>query len=292
VIVSNLLYLMRRSFSNASKQKLRALQISCFRWLFDIPVAILFGRNLKVLATLYGSDKWNIHWYAQHYETHFRPIRGKRLTVLEIGIGGYDDPTGGGGSLRMWRSWFPRARIHGIDICDKSAHSERRITIHQGSQADTVFLQAVIDKIGRPDVIVDDGSHENADVIATFQFLFPLLADDGHYVVEDTQTSYWPGGSITERNSPATTMGFFKSLVDGLNWEEYFGDYEPTSRDLQITAIFFYHNLVIIKKGNNREGSNNRRWHQHREEWKALSRTSQAEDGKPLPAIAKTDFVR
>ena len=248
--------------------------------MFDFPVAILFGRNLKVLATVYGSDKWNTHWYAQHYEAHFRPIRNKRLTVLEIGIGGYDDPMLGGGSLRMWRTWFPNARIHGIDIADKSTHAERRITIHQGSQTDTVFLQAVIDKAGRPDVVIDDGSHRNADVIATFQFLFPLLADDGYYVVEDTQTSYWPDGSVTERNSTATTMGFFKSLVDGLNWEEYFGDYEPSAYDLQISAISFYHNLVVIKKGNNREGSNNRLWNKDKEEWKALSRKRAAAEGK------------
>jgi len=241
--------------------------MSRFRWLFDLPVRLFLGRNLKALATVYSSDKWNTHWYAQHYEAHFRSLRKKRLTVLEIGIGGYDDPKLGGGSLRMWRAWFPKARIYGIDIADKSAHAERRISIHQGSQTNTAFLRSVVEKTGRPDLIIDDGSHRNIDVIGTFRFLFPLLADDGYYVVEDTQTSYWPDGSVSERNNPATTMGFFKSLVDGLNWEEYFGEYEPNEFDLQITAIFFYHNLVIIRKGDNREGSNNRLWHAGAEGW-------------------------
>ena len=45
----------------------------------------------------------------------------------------------------------------------------------------------------------------------------------GIYVVEDTQTSYWREGHVTERNNPNTTMGFFKSLVDGLNWEDTLG---------------------------------------------------------------------
>ncbi len=273
MITHNLLARIKGTFSETSKEKLRGLQLSSFRWLFDIPVAVFFGRNLKALATLYASDKWNTHWYALHYEAHFRPIRKKRLIVVEIGIGGYSDPLSGGGSLRMWRTWFPHAQIHGIDICDKSAHAERRIKVHQGSQTDTAFLRTVIDQAGRPDVIVDDGSHRNSDVIATFQFLFPLLADDGYYVVEDTQTSYWPGGSVTERNNPATSMGFFKALVDGLNWEEYFGDYEPNPYDLQITSISFYHNLIVIKKGNNREGSQNRLWHQNTEEWKTVSRS-------------------
>jgi len=151
-------------------------------------------------------------------------------------------------------------------------HAERRITIHKGSQVDMQFLKGVIDKAGRPEIIIDDGSHENAHVIATFQFLFPLLADDGYYVVEDTQTSYWPGGSMTERGDSRTTMGYFKSLVDGLNWEEYYGDYEPNAYDLQIKSIAFYHNLVVIRKGDNREGSVNRQWHANSEEWQAATR--------------------
>jgi hypothetical protein len=228
----------------------------------------LFGRDLKMLATVYGSDKWNVHRYAQHYEEHFRNFRRKSINVLEIGIGGYDDPKRGGRSLRMWRAWFPKARIHGIDIFDKSPHNERRIITHQGSQTDAAFLDGVIEKIGRVDIIIDDGSHSSADVIATFGLLFPRLADGGYYAVEDTQTSYWPHeGNVTERNSPGTTMGFFKSLADGLNWEEYFGDYVPTYLDLNLTEIHFYHNLIVLRKGSNREGSNNKLWNQDKPKW-------------------------
>src|ERR1700759_4926812 len=94
---------------------------------------------------------------------------------------------------------------------------------------DPVFLKSVIEQSGTPDVIIDDGSHRNQDVIASFRILFPFLSSDGYYIVEDTQTSYWPeDGNVTDRNDPKTTMGFFKSLVDGLNWEEFFGEYAPT----------------------------------------------------------------
>jgi hypothetical protein len=261
------LFQFAKRLSGKTKESLRRLQTSRFRWAFDFPVTLIFGRDLKMLATLYGSDKWNTHWYARHYEDAFRSIRRKRLTVLEIGIGGYGDPRLGGGSLRMWRAWFPRAVIHGIDIEDKSAHGERRIVIHRGSQTDNDFLASVLEKSGTPDLIVDDGSHRNCDVISTFKFLFPRLADGGHYVVEDIQTSYWPDGHITDRNNLSTSMGFFKSLVDGLNWEEYFGDYRPDEFDLGITGISFYHNLIIVRKGRNREGSNNRLWNSNKPEW-------------------------
>jgi len=76
-------------------------------------------------------------------------------------------------------------------------------------------------------------------------------------VVEDTQTSYWPnhGGDSSGGNDPHTTMGYFKSLTDGLNWEEFRGDRSPSYLDLNIKSIAFYHNLIFITKGSNREGS-------------------------------------
>ena len=179
--------------------------------------------DLRVLATVTGSDKWGGHWYAQHYQTHFAPLRPKALNLLEIGVGGYDDPNKGGSSLRMWKTFFPRANVFAIDIVDKRALQEPRIKIYQGSQDDAEFLGRVAADIGRIDIIIDDGSHQNQHVLKTFAVLFPLLADGGIYVVEDTQTSYWPsyGGTSEEFNSPKSTMGFFKGLADCLNYEEF-----------------------------------------------------------------------
>jgi hypothetical protein len=43
--------------------------------------------------------------------------------------------------------------------------------------------------------------------------------------------------------------------VDGLNWEEFFHR-QRGEFDRQITGVHFYHNLVVISKGQNEEGSN------------------------------------
>ena len=162
------------------------LKRRCAPW-----VTPLFSRDPRALATLYGSDKWGHHWYAQHYATHFAPLRRRRLNLIEIGIGGYDDPAAGGASLRMWKRFFPRGRIFGIDLHDKSALEERRITTFCGSQADSEFLRDVVRRIGRIDIVIDDGSHRNEHVLEIIRVLFPLLAPGGVYVVEDTQCSYW-----------------------------------------------------------------------------------------------------
>jgi hypothetical protein len=145
--------------------------------------------------------------------------------------------------------------VYGIDICDKSPHDRRRVKTFLGSQTDPEFLDSVVNTIGKLSIIIDDGSHQNEHVLFTFQHLFPHLADDGIYAIEDTQTSYWrmDGGNATDRNDLKTTMGYFKSLIDGLNWEEFPGAYEPSYLDLNIKSIAFYHNLIFITKGSNRE---------------------------------------
>jgi hypothetical protein len=223
------------------------------------PLAMFNPGNLPCLARIYGSDKWGIHWYCQHYQRHFAPLRKKRITILEIGIGGFSDPTAGGGSLRMWRKYFPRGLVCGIDIVDKTPHNEKRIRTFQGDQTDETFLRKVIQKIGVPDIIIDDGSHINEHMIKTFEILFPLLAADGIYALEDTQTSYWPsfGGSSENFHDAPTTMCMLKRLIDGLNHAEYIkSGFKPSYYDQHITAMHFYHNLVFVQKGLNNEGSN------------------------------------
>ena len=52
-------------------------------------------------------------------------------------------------------------------------------------------------------------------------------------------------------------MEFFKKLADGLNYNEISRKgYIPTYFDKHIFSIHFYHNLVIILKGDNTEPSN------------------------------------
>ena len=214
--------------------------------------------ELARLATLHGSDKWGRHWYARHYQAHFAPRRSQPLTLLEIGVGGYEDPAKGGASLRMWRDFFPQARIYGIDVHEKHGVEEERIRIFRGSQDDPEFLRSVLEATGPLDIVIDDGSHRNDHVVASFNALFPHLREGGIYAVEDTQTSYWPpyGGSL-DLDAPHTTMNLFKRLVDGLNHAELIRPgYEPTFLDLNVESVHFYHNMVFVYRGRNAEESN------------------------------------
>ena len=76
-----------------------------------------------------------LHGYLKHYRAPFQPWRNKRIKLLEIGIGGHETKQGGY-SLRMWKDYFPKGEIYGLDLYDKSHLQQPRITILQGDQND------------------------------------------------------------------------------------------------------------------------------------------------------------
>lgn len=224
---------------------------------------VRYRGNLRKIASFWGTDKEGSHFYAQHYEKYFSHLKNKPITLLEIGIGGYSNPFAGGESLRMWETFFPKATIVGIDIYEKSFPRSSRIKTYCGSQIDKDFLLQVINEVGPPDIIIDDGSHLNKHVIETFNILFPYLSVNGFYCIEDLQTSYWTfvngiqWDGARELNADHTSISFLKNLVDGLNYEEFqIENYVPTYFDQNIIGIHFFHNLAIIEKGPNCEGSN------------------------------------
>ncbi len=239
--------------------KLQPRHYYLFKIIYLRLCSIPFVFNLNKLARIYKSDKRGTHFYTQHYAKHFGKYKFKRIKLFEIGVGGYQAPYSGGNSLRMWKRYFPFAKIISLDIYDKSFIKERRIKIYQGSQTDEVILNQIIEENGAPDIIIDDGSHINEHVIATFQILFPKLKTGGIYVIEDTETSYWPdyGGDSENRNNPLTISYFFKNLTDCLNHQEFvIPNYQPSYFDQTIYSIQFYHNLIFIFKGFNNEPSN------------------------------------
>jgi len=219
----------------------------------------LAGLDLRRLAKIAGTKDFGGYGATALYERTFRPRRWQKLNLLEIGVGGYDDQSGGK-SLRLWNAFFPRAQIAAIDIYDKTALSGGRVQVYQCSQIDKPGLDRIARIYGGFDIIIDDGSHLNEHQIRSFELLFPHLKPGGLYVVEDTQTSYWEGFGGGPVGSPAHTrscVSWFRSLVDGLNHAEYPDpNYRPTRYDREIVSLTFAHNLIVIEKGDNAKPSN------------------------------------
>lgn len=211
------------------------------------------------LSARYGTPKFgSLHWFAPHYDRHFRERRGERLRILEIGIGGYRAPNAGGGSLLLWKHYFPRAHVFGLDIADKSHIDEARVTVLQGDQGDAAFLDALAREHGPFDIVIDDGSHLNGHVRTSFGALFGHVRNGGLYVIEDVWTSYWSGfgGSADPADDGGTSLGLVKSIVDAIQHQERPSDppHEPSTVDRSVVGMHVYHNLVFVEKGRNDEG--------------------------------------
>jgi hypothetical protein len=213
---------------------------------------------LTALAIRYGTDKWGPHFYTPIYHELFAHLRDQPVRLLEIGIGGYGYQTAGGASLRMWADYFPQGRIVGIDISPKTLTLDPRITTLVGSQEDRAFLDRVSTEHGPFDIVIDDGSHIPAHVLASFYALFPRLASRGIYVIEDVQTTFWPrfGGSLLDGGP---TMKLALSVLEWLNHAEIKAE-QPTAQLAsfadQIRSLRAYHNLIAIEKGDNSAPSN------------------------------------
>lgn len=192
-------------------------------------------------------EKWK--HYFPIYERHFQELVYKPSLVFEIGCAL-------GGSLRMWKRYFgPHAQIVGIDVVPGcKVLEDDQIQVRIGEQQDPLFLQSLIDEFGTPDLVIDDGSHIQSHVVSTFRFLYPKLAKNGIYVVEDIHTSYWDeweGG--LER--PGTFMELCKKLIDELNADHTVNEKHskipmtPTEFTYTTMSMHFYNSLVLFERG-------------------------------------------
>ena len=184
--------------------------------------------------------KWK-HYFPV-YEKHFGLIRNKPIKILEIGVLN-------GGSLEMWRYYFPEATIVGIDIDPNcKQHEQEGINIRVGDQTNEKFLQSLIDEFGDFDLIIDDGSHHVNHVNKTFQFLFSKLANDGIYFIEDTHAAYWSshGGSIT---APESINNVAKEMIDSINADHTRGQKQPDYFTKNIRCMSVYDSIIVFDKG-------------------------------------------
>jgi len=170
----------------------------------------------------YGTDKIN-HGYLEVYDPMLVRWVDREIRLLEIGIHK-------GGSLQLWRDYFPRGTVVGIDlILPEQFVCEERIQIFQGNQADRAFLSEVANRTAPEgfDIIIDDASHIGELTKTTFWHLFHHhLKTGGLYAIEDWGTGYldaFPDCKIFDPK-PSTLdpfpchsygmVGFVKELVD------------------------------------------------------------------------------
>ena len=150
--------------------------------------------------------------FFDEYDFNFKDIRQRSgLKILEIGVQK-------GGSLATWKDYFDNPSVTGVDIDPACKQFETNgVNIRIGTQDDKDFLLKVEKEFGPFDIVIDDGGHTMHQQIVTFETLYPLLNEEGVFVIEDTLTSYWSsfGGRYGKH---ATGIGLIKDLIDRVHY--------------------------------------------------------------------------
>lgn len=167
----------------------------------------------------YNTDKnSSFHNYTRQYSELFEKYRTRpNLKFLEIGIFR-------GESLKAWRDYFTGegSVVVGVDLNPPvNSLDGFDVKFEIGDATDPSVVRSLHDKYGPFDVIVDDGGHRNGQVIKTFEEFFPILADGGLYVVEDTVT--WNDQAFFDRNYPSHLQYFcqFTTFLNQHRSEDY-----------------------------------------------------------------------
>ncbi len=131
--------------------------------------------KLTDLCNKYPTDKGTTHSYLEVYDRLFSGFRLERFNLLEIGVCD-------GGSMMLWREYFPNACIHGVDKHPRINKVEGCILFNDEDATDEMFA----DSIGLSlKVMIDDGSHVLDEQLKTWFLWKHKLTPDGIYVVED-----------------------------------------------------------------------------------------------------------
>lgn len=146
---------------------------------------------MNELENILSSKKYNTdknQEYLNNYVRHFSTLRDSEAVLLELGI--YK-----GGSMYLWRDYFPHGTIVGLDINAMELEDDSgRIHLYQGRQQDTELLDRIRKETAKDgfDVIIDDASHLGEATKISFWHLFENhLKPGGIYVIEDWRTGYW-----------------------------------------------------------------------------------------------------
>lgn len=142
------------------------------------------------------TDKNTTHSYIEIYENLFESKKYESNNILEIGIGNVYKKNGG--SIKLWKDYFPNSTIYGLDICDITNVNDEiinkdRIKLYTSINAyeKTFIEKEFINKNLKFDILIDDGPHTLESMIFFIENYLPLLNKNGILVIEDIQDIHW-----------------------------------------------------------------------------------------------------
>lgn len=142
------------------------------------------------------TDKNTSHSYMGLYDTLLKNKKETAVNVLEVGIGDFGQKNGG--SIKLWRDYFTKATIYGLDILSSDRVidellTDNRVVLYTSTDAYNVdfFTTHFLNKNIKCDFMLDDGPHTLESMKKFIQLYSQLMTDDGILIIEDVQSMEW-----------------------------------------------------------------------------------------------------
>jgi len=196
----------------------------------------------KLIKSFKSTPKYSIKWsnYFEVYEKIFKKFVNKKITFVEIGIGD-------GGSLFMWKNFFgKKARIIGIELNPEAKKLEKfGFEIFIGNQSEPLFWKKFYNKVGKIDILLDDGGHKNIQQITSFMESYEFINPNGLIVIEDTHTSYMKKKGF---NNPSkySFINFSNNLIESIHRRNPMINKKLDNLAKKIESIYFFDSIVSI----------------------------------------------
>jgi cephalosporin hydroxylase len=153
---------------------------------------IIKDENLSIeIDPKYGTDKGGPKSYIENfYEEKFSTLADSDITLVEIGVRS-------GASLKLWREYFSKANIIGID--DFSDLNDHQIPVNKswiysknvkfiiGDAYNEEVANQIRDKI---DILIDDGPHTFESHVQLLSLYLPRMNKNGIIIIEDISYDY------------------------------------------------------------------------------------------------------
>jgi len=143
-----------------------------------------------------NTDKNTTHSYLELYEKILHNKKHTALNVLEVGIGDFTEKNGG--SIKLWRDYFTKATIIGLDvlpitrIMDELINDPRVVLfVDTDAYNETFFKNNLLDKNIRCDFLLDDGPHTLESMKQFITLYTQIMTQDGILIIEDVQDWDW-----------------------------------------------------------------------------------------------------
>ena len=169
--------------------------------------------SLASLIDNTSTDKNTVHSYLELYETLLSPKKDTAKNILEIGIGDFKEKNGG--SIKLWKDYFPNAKIYALDILPKhrvldEIINDKRVVLFTSTNAydEKFFNENFLNKNLKFDLLLDDGPHTLESMKTFIRLYSKVMTDDGILIIEDIQSiDWWP---ILYREVPQHLKKFVK----------------------------------------------------------------------------------